>query len=209
LALKKIDPSKIEGAIISSVVPPLTAVLKTAVRKALGLHALVVKVGMNIGDIKINREMPERLGTDILISHIAAVNRVGSPVIVVGMGTATTITVTDKNLVYQGGLILPGVKLSMDTLSLKAAKLPAVGFDKPKRYIAKNTEESMMAGVLFGNAGAVDSIVEGIEKELGYSCNVIAYGGMAKFVMPLTKHQYSLQPDLLMEGLYRLYLMNK
>lgn len=208
LVIKQVRPEEIEGAILSSVVPPLTAVLMSAVRKVTGRTPLLVSSKMDMG-IGIRMDHPESVGADILVGHVAAVNQVGTPVIVVNMGTATTITVTDRDGIYQGGAILPGVKISLDTLSSRTAQLPAISLESPKSSIGKNTIDSMRAGILYGNAGAVDGIVSRIEAELGYSCHVVGTGGMARFVLPLCRHENQIIPDLLMDGLYLLYQKNK
>lgn len=207
LLIKKVQVEEIEGAIMSSVVPPLTAIVMSAVKKIIGKTPILVNSDMDMG-IGINMDNAKSVGSDILVGHVAAVEKVGAPVIVVNMGTATTITLTDEWRVYQGGVILPGVKISLDTLSSRTAQLPAISLEHPKSSIGKNTIDSMRAGILYGNAGAVDGIVSRMEEELGYSCNVVGTGGMARFVLPLCRHKNKIYPDLLMDGLYLLYKRN-
>lgn len=207
LLIKKVRVQDIEGAILSSVVPPLTAVLMSAVKKIIGKTPMLVNSEMDMG-IGINMDNAKNVGADILVGHVAAVERFGAPVIVVNMGTATTITYTDENRIYQGGVILPGVRISLETLSSRTAQLPAIGLERPESVIGKNTVDSMRAGILYGNAGAVDGIVSRIEAEIGRSCKVVGTGGMARFVLPLCSHENTLCPDLLMDGLYLLYRRN-
>lgn len=208
LQLKGVEPTALEGAIISSVVPPLTAVLRSAVKKVTGKMALLVNHSMEMG-LEIGTEQPSHVGSDILVGHVAAVAKYGAPVIVVNMGTATTITLTNQERIYQGGVILPGVKLSLDSLSSRTAQLPAISLEAPGTVIGKNTVESMRAGILYGNAGAVDGVLDRMEEELGCRCHIFGTGGMARFVLPLCRHEIALYPDLLMEGLYLLYQRNK
>ena len=124
------------------------------------------------------------------------------------MGTATTISVVDKSGNYIGGIIHPGLRISLDTLSSKTAQLPQVNLDMPKKVIAKNTIDSMRSGILFGHAGMMDGIISRMEEELGEKLNVVATGGLAPFVTPLCTHNIIVDDNLLLKGLLKLYIKN-
>ena len=154
--------SSIEGAILSSVVPPLTDVVLSAV-----------------------------------------------PIIVIDMGTATTMSVIDHEGNYTGGIIFPGLRVSLDSLSSRAAQLPYIGLNKPTRVIGKNTIDCMKNGILFGNAAMIDGLIDRMEAELGASACLVATGGLASSVVPLCYHKIYYDDALLLKGLLILYEKNK
>ncbi len=206
----KIPVEKIEGAIVSSVVPALTGIVATAVRKAVGLEPIIVSSNMRM-DIGLHKfQYPKGIGPDLIVGMDAAYYYYGTPCISVNMGTATTITVVDDDAEYCGGAIMPGMRTSLDALTANAAMLPEISLEDPGRVISQNTVHCIRGGVIYGNAAQVDGIIERIEEELGKKCNIVATGGMARFVVPYCKRTDIVRDDmLLMKGLLRLYELNK
>lgn len=204
-----IDKKHIDGAILSSVVPPLTGTLRTAVRKVLGKAPLLVRSNLHMHIGLSSMKYPEKVGADLLAGLEAAnLAYPGEPVIVVTMGTATTMTVLTKEREYIGGVILPGLQVSLNSLSAGTAQLPAISLEKPGRVIANETAECMRSGILYGNAAQIDGLISRMEEELGIPCRVVATGGLARFVVPLCRHKIVLDKWLLMKGLLTLYRQN-
>ena len=125
------------------------------------------------------------------------------------MGTATTIEVVEPDNLYVGGVIFPGVMVSLDALTSRAAQLPGISLDKPRSVIGKNTVDCMRSGMMFGTAAMLDGVIERIEEELGHRCTIIATGGMAQFITPLCRRDIILEKDLLLDGLSIIYEKNK
>ena len=191
------------GAIMSSVVPPLTAVLGAAVNKVLGVRPILVT-----NRLKTTVSFPEPVGADLVVGAEAAYALYQSPCIIVNMGTATTITVVDRDGVFRGGVILPGMKTALNALSQNAATLPAISLGKPGSTISFDTDECMRSGIIYGSAGQIDAIVARMEAELGYECKIIATGGMARFCVPYCSRSVKLMSSLLMIGLMKIYEEN-
>lgn len=207
LDINKIDVSDIDGSILSSVVPPLNTTISNAVKKILGVNPLIVNCNMNTG-MKILMDNPASVGCDLIVDSVAAASKYPLPIIVIDMGTATTITVVDKDGNYIGGIIHPGLRVSLESLSNKTAQLPHIDLSTPNRIIAKNTIESMRSGILYGHAGMMDSCIDRMEKELGMKATIVATGGLAPFVVPLCSHEIEVDDNLMLEGLYILYQRN-
>ena len=203
-----IDKSRIEGAIISSVVPQITNIAKLAAEKILETEVMVLGPGIKTG-LNILMDHPASLGADLVADAVAGIAEYPVPLIVIDMGTATTASVVDANKNYIGGMILPGVRVSLDALTARASQLSGISIDAPKRVIGKNTIECMKSGVLYSNAGAIDGIIDHIEEELGQKTTVIATGGLAKKIIPYCRHQVILDEDLLLKGLLVIYEKNK
>ena len=128
--------------------------------------------------------------------------------IVIDMGTATTMCVVDKHGNYIGGIILPGLKVSLDSLSSKTAQLPYISLEVPSHVIGKNTIDCMRSGIIYGNVDMIDGILDRMEKELGEPPTIIATGGLAKFITPLCRHKILVDDALLLKGLLILYRKN-
>ncbi len=203
-----IRPKEIEGAIIGSVVPQVLNSMKTAVKKLTGKDALVVGPGLKTG-LKIQIENPNQVGADLVAGAVAALRAYEPPLIVVDMGTATTMTVLNADGALVGGCIAPGVKISLDALTERTALLPGLQLDQPKRVIGRNTTDCMRSGIMLGAACMVDGMVERMEAELGAKATVIATGGIAKFVVPMCERNVIYDKDLLTKGLAALYRENK
>lgn len=208
LEIHNIAPSSIEGAILSSVVPPLNSTILSAVEKICGFRPMLVEAGMKTG-LNIIMDNPKTVGSDMIVDAVAAIKEYPCPIIIIDMGTATTMSVVDKSGNYIGGVILPGLKVSLDSLSGKAAQLPYISLDVPGKVIGKNTIDCMRAGIMYGNAAMIDGIIDRMEEELGMTASVVATGGLAKFISPLCCHTISYEDDLLLKGLLILYNKNK
>lgn len=207
LELYSINFSDIEGAIISSVVPPLINALIEAVEKIIGKTPFVVGPGLKTG-LNIKMDNPKTVGSDLIVDAVAGIKEYGAPLIIIDMGTATTMSVVDKDANYIGGVICPGVRVSMEALASNAAQLYKVSLEKPKKAIGKNTIDCMQSGLVMGAASMMDGMIDRIEAELGYKTTVVATGGLAKVVVPLCKHNIILEDDLLLKGLMIIYNKN-
>ena len=208
LDVYRVNVSGIEGAIIGSVVPQVLNSFQTAIKKLTGKQSLVVGPGLKTG-LNIKIENPAQTGADLVVGCVAALREHKPPMIVVDMGTATTMVVLDQTGALVGGCICPGVKISMDALTDRTALLPGLQLDQPKHAIGRNTIECMRSGIMMGNACMIDGMVERMEAELGCKTTVIATGGIAKFVIPMCKTPIIYDKDLLVKGLAALYRDNK
>lgn len=204
----QLDCSAFEGAIVCSVVPPLTEIFRTAAEQIVGSRPLVVGAGVKTG-LNIMIENPASLGSDIVAASVAAMQDFPLPVIVIDMGTATTITVVDKGNRFVGGAIAPGVALSMNALSSGTSLLQKVPIEAPKKCINGGTIESMQSGAVFGNAAMLDGMIERFEQELGCEASVVATGGIASKIVPYCKREIAYEEDLLLKGLGIIYNKNK
>ena len=201
-------PEDIEGSIISSVVPQVLNSFQTAIKKLTGKTSLVVGPGIKTG-LDIRLENPGQTGADLVVADVAALREHKPPLIVIDMGTATTISVLDQSGAHIGGCIIPGVRVSMDALTNNTALLPGLQLDQPKRAIGRNTIDAMRSGIMMGTACMLDGMVERMEQELGYKTTVVATGGIAKFIVPLCKTPMIYDKNLLIKGLVALYRDNK
>ena len=202
------SPQDIEGSIIASVVPQVLNSMQTAIRKISDRSILVVGPGLKTG-LNIQIENPRQTGADLVVGCVAALRQHKAPLIVIDMGTATTMIVLDKNGALVGGSISPGVKISMDALTERTALLPGLQLDQPRKAIGRNTIDCMRSGIMMGNACMIDGRVERMEAELGQKATVVATGGIAKFIIPMCKTPIVYDKDLLVKGLAALYRDNK
>ena len=203
-----VSKTDIEGSIIASVVPQVLNSMQTAVKKLTGKAALVVGPGLKTG-LNIQIENPGQTGADLVVGAVAALREHKAPLIVVDMGTATTMMVLDKNSAFVGGCIMPGVKISLDALTDRTALLPGLQLDQPKKAIGRNTIDCMRSGIMLGAACMIDGMIQRMEEELGYETTVIATGGIAKFVVPMCRRSIVYDKDLIVKGLAALYRDNK
>ena len=208
LDVYNVSAGQIEGTIIASVVPQVLNSMQTAVKKLTGKDSLVVGPGLKTG-LNIKIENPSQTGADLVVGSVAALREHKSPLIVIDMGTATTMIVLDETGALIGGCICPGVKISLDALTDRTALLPGLQLDQPKRAIGRNTIDCMRSGIMMGNACMLDGMIERMEAELGSKTTVIATGGIAKFVVPMCKTPIIYDKDLLVKGLAALYRDNK
>ncbi len=198
----------IHDCIISSVVPPVFNSVRTGVYKITGREPMVVRPGLKTG-LNICMDTPSQVGADRIVIAVAALTKYKAPLILIDMGTATTIEVVEPENRYVGGVIIPGVRISMDALTSRTAQLPGISLDKPGKVVAKNTVACMRSGIMYGTAAMLDGMIDLIGQELGHESTIIATGGLAQFVIPLCRHEILLEKDLLLRGLYTLYKMNQ
>lgn len=208
MELSNIEPDQIEGAIISSVVPPLTQVLRNAIRKIAGVKALIVGAGLKTG-LNIKMDNPGTVGADLVVDSVAALKEYGAPCIVIDMGTATTVTVVDKKKCYVGGAIIPGVMVSLESLVSGTSQLPRIPMEAPKKAIGSNTIDSMKSGIVFGQAALIDGMIERFEAELGYPCKAVATGGLSGVIIPHCRREIIIDRMLMLKGLFAIYEKNR
>ena len=206
-AFDSIDYHEFEGAILSSVVPQVNRAIRSAVRKLTGLECIIVGAGIKTG-VNVKIDDPGTLAGDLITGTVGALSMYKPPIIIVDMGTATTIVAVDKDGAYIGGAIVPGVNLSFEALSQGTSLLPNISIEAPRKCIATNTVDSMKSGAVFGTAAMIDGMIERMEAELGQPATVIAPGGLSGGIIPYCKHEIKHEPDLLLKGLAILYQKN-
>ncbi len=207
LEVYEASPKAVEGSIISSVVPQVLNSIKTALKKLTCKDALVVGPGLKTG-LNIKIENPAQTGADLVVGCVAALRQHKPPMIVIDMGTATTMIALDQTGAFIGGCIAPGVKISMDALTGRTALLPGLQLDTPKKAIGRNTIDCMRSGIMMGSACMLDGMVQRMEEELGSKATVVITGGIARFVMPMCRTPMIYDKDLLLKGLVTLYREN-
>ena len=203
-----VERSALEGAIVASVVPQVLNSIKTAIKKLTGKYSLVVGPGLKTG-LNIKVENPTQGGADLVVGAVAALREHKPPMIVIDMGTATTMIVLDETGAFIGGSISPGVKISQDALTNGTALLPGLQLDAPRKAIGRNTIDCMRSGIMLAHACMIDGMVERMEVELGCKTTVVATGGIARFVLPMCQTSILYDKDLLLKGLAALYADNK
>lgn len=209
LEINSLDPKAIDGAIISSVVPSVTGTLKAAIEKLTFAEVMVVGPGIRTG-LSIMIDNPAQLGSDLVVDAVAGIHEYPTPLIIIDMGTATTLSVIDGKNNYIGGVIMTGMAVSTEALISRTAQLPKIAFEKPKRVIGSNTIDCLKSGIMYSNASAIDGMVERLEEELGEKCTVVATGGLASVVVPLCRREGIILDDtLLLKGLMIIYNRNK
>ncbi|MBR5485954.1 MAG: type III pantothenate kinase [Oscillospiraceae bacterium] len=207
LELNGAQLSQVRGSIITSVVPQLTATLAKAAEKISDTVPIIVSPGIKTG-LNLLVDNPAQVGSDRVVDAVAAYHYYKGPVAVIDMGTATTVSVVDKNGSFLGGLIMPGVRSSLEALSGNAAQLPHVSVENCKRFIGKNTVESMQSGILNGHAAMVDGLAARLRREMGEELKIIATGGFSRLVLTQTKEDIIHDENLILKGLYLLYCKN-
>jgi type III pantothenate kinase len=208
LELNGLEPAQIRGGIISSVVPPITETLKAAMERLGCGEILVVGPGIKTG-LKILLDNPAQLGSDRVADAVAAVNLYPTPLILIDMGTATTVSVIDRDKNFIGGMIIPGFKVSLDSLTSRTSQLPKISLTPAKKVIGTNTVDCMKSGIINATASSVDGVIGRIEEELGEKCTVISTGGLANVIIPHCKRDIIMDDMLLLKGLRIIYGKNR
>ncbi|MCR5826301.1 MAG: type III pantothenate kinase [Oscillospiraceae bacterium] len=198
----------VEDCIISSVVPPVFNAVRSGVYKVTERKPMVVGHGLKTG-LDIRLDNPSQVGSDRIVVAVAALAKRKAPLILIDMGTATTVEVIEPKNRYLGGVIMPGARTALDALTRSTAQLPAINMDKPGAIIARNTVDSMRSGIMYGTAAMLDGVLDRMEDELGHPSTIIATGGVAPYIIPLCRHRITLERDLLLRGLNVIYKMNK
>jgi len=207
LEFQGVDRWEITGAIISSVVPPLTSVFREVVRQLTGVEAKIVGAGLKTG-LNIKIDDPAELGADIAATSVGALALGRLPCITADLGTATKLFVLDKKGSMIGGAILPGVSLSMNALAEGTSQLPRISVEASAKSICTNTTDCIKSGVILGAASAIDGMIERFEAELGEPAFVVATGGLAEPVYRHCKHEIFYDPNLILRGLSIIYDKN-
>lgn len=199
-----LDLTRVQGSIISSVVPNLTVILENMIRQRLRHEPIVVSSRLDLG-IKIHYDDPSTVGADRLCNAVGGYTRYGGPLIVVDFGTATTFDVVSEQGDYLGGIIAPGIETSLQTLHYRAARLMKVELRFPTRLIGRNTETSMQAGLMYGTVEMVEGLVRRISDELQTTPKVVLTGGLAPVIVPELPGTYRLDPHLTLHGMRLIY----
>ena len=197
----------IEGAIICSVVPQATNSFSEAIRKYLNLEPVIVGPGIKTG-LKVNIDNPKELGPDRIANSVAGYLITETDTVVIDLGTATTFDVVSKNKEYLGGSIAPGIKISLDALTLKTASLKSVELDTPNKVIGKNTYEAIQSGLIMGHASMIDSMVEKIILEIDIEPKIILTGGLSKVVQPILNVNVEYIENLTLVCLEEIFKLN-
>jgi type III pantothenate kinase len=207
LALRNLSFNDIDDVIISSTVPKIVPEYVEMTERYLGEQCVVVGPGLKTG-MPIRVENPRELGADRLVNAVAAYDRLGGPCVVVDFGTAITFDAISGQGEYLGGIIAPGVEISLNALTERAAKLPQVELTEPQHLIGRTTLEAIQAGVIYGFAAQIDGIVERLRDELGDELQVIATGGLSSHIVPFCDSVELTDDMLTLTGLRLIYERN-
>lgn len=207
LDIHGVRPEDLDGAIVGSVVPQITGIVKRAAEKIIGKETKVIGPGLKTG-LNILMDNPAQLGSDLVADAVAGIAEYEPPLIIFDLGTATTVSVVDANKNYTGGMILPGIVVSLNALTANTSQLQGISLEAPKRLVGKNTIECMKSGIIHGNAAALDGLIDRIEEDLGQKATAIATGGLAKVIVPHCRRTIILDDDLLLKGLRIIYNKN-
>jgi type III pantothenate kinase len=209
-----IEPSNVKDVIISSVAPNVMYSLRHAIRKFYSTKPILIEPGIKTG-LNIKIDNPKELGADLIVGAVAAYNIYNSPVIIVDFGTATKLSAVNGKGEFLGVVICPGIQVSADALTQKAAKLPRIQIEKPRHVIGTNTVDSMQSGLVYGNVGQIDYLVRKIKDEMCESgdkrdkIKVVSTGGLARLITEETSEIDEVNGLLTLEGLRIIYDKNK
>ncbi len=207
LSLYELSPEDIEDAIISSVVPSVGKSVSNAVSKLCHIVPLMLGPGVKTG-LNIKIDNPAQLGADLVAGAVGALDSYTMPCVVIDMGTATTLSVLDKNGTFLGGAIAAGVRLTLRALAENTAQLTSIHIEAPESVIGANTVECMQSGLVYGTAAMLDGLIMKISAELGETPTVVATGGLSKEIIPHCSTSIIYNENLLLEGLRVIYEKN-
>lgn len=208
LNLRSINASDIEDCIISSVVPSVARCVSNAISMLCDIVPLELGPGIKTG-LNIKIDNPAQLGADLVAGAVGAISEYTLPCVVIDMGTASTISVIDKNGMYIGGVIAAGVRLTLKALAENTAQLPNIDISAPKSVIGTNTVDCMKSGLVLGTAAMIDGLLDRIIDEIGEVPTIVATGGLSKDVVSNCKHNVIYNENLLLDGLKEIYDKNK
>lgn len=201
--------SEVEGIIVSSVVPPMMQAVEFMCAKYFQKEPLIIGRDNVVTTLDIRYPQPKEIGADRIVNAVGALAKYEGPLIIIDFGTATTFCYIDEEGTYAGGIIAPGIKISMDALYVHAAKLPKIEIQKPESIVGSSTVGAMQAGAYYGYVGQVDGIVEKIIEEVNGEPTVIATGGLASLIADDSKAIHHIEKHLTLIGLYEIYQKNK
>lgn len=208
LDINGVSLGDIEGAVISSVVPPVNTAFVRAIRKLIKVDPICVGPETKT-NVKIKVQQPELTGADLIVGCVAAAKMFNGPTIILDMGTATTFVLLDREKNMLGGCICPGVGISLDALTHRTAQLPSISLKAPGRTVCDNTIDCMRSGIIYGTACMIDGLVERMEAEIGERCHVVATGGLSREIVAHCRHSIHFCDTLLLDGLRIIYEDNK
>ena len=208
LSMHGVTEESIDGAIVSSVVPPLNPIVKKALKIVYNVDAIMIEPGIKTG-INLKCDDPSSVGADLICACVAAKEIYASPSLVIDMGTATKILLLDDSGAFCGASIIPGVIMGLNSLSSGTAQLPQVNLEAPKSVAGKNTIDCMKSGVVYGNSAMIDGMIDRFFAEYGKEIPVYATGGLASTIIPHCKHEITVDDNLLLKGLNIIYNKNK
>lgn len=208
LARRGLDPARVSGMAISSVVPPLNSMLVRLAHDYFGLKPLFVEPGIRSG-MPIRYDNPSEVGADRIVNALAARELFGAPVVVVDFGTATTFDIVSRKGEYVGGIIAPGILISAEALFAHASRLYRVDVRPPERLVGRNTASAMQAGIYYGYIGLVDGILERLKAETPGLTTIVATGGQAELIASGSKHIARVEPLLTLVGLRLIHELNR
>ena len=207
LSMYQVDLSTLEGGILSSVVPSLRSVVSAAAQRLIGKRILVVGSGLKTG-LNIRIDDPGELGSDMVVSAVAALAKYPKPIAIFDMETATTLSVINSDGAYVGGALIPGLRVSVDAMSASAAQLPHITLEAPPKLICADTVSCMQSGAVYGFAAMIDGLAVGVEEELGEKATIVLTGSSCKLVAPYCRCGYHMDETLQLEGLRLIYEKN-
>ena len=208
LRLGEVEATEIDAVSLACVVPPLVPIFERTCTKLSRREPLVVGPGVRTG-MPIHTDNPREVGADRIVNAVAATHLLGSPVIAIDFGTATTLDCISAEGAYIGGVIFPGLLIALDALVERAAKLSAVEVVRPPQVIGRNTQHMLQSGMVFGYAGLIDALVDRIRGELGDDPRIVATGGLASLIASETKSIRRVEPFLTLEGLRLIFERNR
>lgn len=202
--LLKMDVRAFHAMVLSSVVPVLTGSFQEAA-KILGIKDCLIVKKENVSSLRFPDTVGEEIGPDLIVAAVAAVKRYPLPAIIIDMGTASTLTVIDREGTFSGGVILPGVGISMNALAKETSLLPSIDVAPSKKLISLNTIDAMRSGIIYGTAGSLDGIIDRFLEELGEEASILATGGLSPLICPYCRHHITVDENLLLSGLWEIW----
>jgi type III pantothenate kinase len=202
------EPDEVSGVCLSSVVPPLTGIMRKTIDRFFHVTPVVVGPGVKTG-LSILYDNPREVGADRIVNAVAGYDIYGGPLIIVDFGTATTFCAVSAEGEYLGGSIAPGVRVGADALAARTAKLPKVELLRPPTVVGKDTVSSMQSGLIYGFADLVDGLICRIRDELGGRATVVGTGGLVDTISSVAKNIEHVEPHLTLKGLRIIYGRNK
>ncbi|MDD6032303.1 MAG: type III pantothenate kinase [Oscillospiraceae bacterium] len=204
----QLTSAEIEGAIVASVVPPMSDVIREAIRRVVGKRPLLVGPGVKTG-LNILIDNPGQLGSGLVVNAVAAIEKYPKPLIVLDMSTATVVSVIDREGRYIGGMICPGVMISLEALASGTSQLPRIGLEAPEKVVGRNTVDAIKSGAIYGSAAMIDGLIARIEEELGEEATLVSTGRLSARIVPYCTRKIIYDESLLMRGLWLIWKKNQ